>query len=135
MCSHVSTTASGGTSLAGPSESGSPQVGVYKDAAPSESAVGSEASSEFREAEVEVSSGDAPGAGPRGCLPETIRIVTDCSGIEAPIQALENPGVKFRHVILSDKDENSRQMIRANFADSGHQLCEDITKRDHTTFT
>ena len=60
-----------------------------------------------------------------------IQIGTDCSGIEAPIQALENLGVHFEHVFSSDKDRHARAMIRANFAGSRHQLYEDIMLRDH----
>ena len=58
-----------------------------------------------------------------------LRVGTDCSGIEAPIQAFENLDVEFKHVFSSDKDPHVQQMIRANFA--GHHIYEDLTKRDH----
>ena len=70
----------------------------------------------------------------RLALGDPLRVGTDCSGIEAPIQALENLGVLFRHVFSSDKDKHARDMIRTNFAPagSGHQLYGDITQRDHS---
>ena len=58
-----------------------------------------------------------------------LRVGTDCSGIEAPIQAFENLDVEFKHVFSSDKDPHVQQMVRANFA--GHHIYEDLTKRDH----
>ncbi len=58
-----------------------------------------------------------------------LRVGTDCSGIEAPIQAFENIDVEFKHVFSSDKDPHVQQMVRANFA--GHHIYEDLTKRDH----
>ncbi len=58
-----------------------------------------------------------------------LRVGTDCSGIEAPIQAFENLDVECKHVFSSDKDPHVQQMVRANFA--GHHIYEDLTKRDH----
>ena len=43
-----------------------------------------------------------------------IRIGTDCSGIDAPIQALKNLKVKFSHEFSSDIDENCYKSIVAN---------------------
>ena len=44
-----------------------------------------------------------------------LRVGTDCSGIEAPIQALKNLGVPFRHVFSSDIDKYCIQSILANY--------------------
>ena len=65
-------------------------------------------------------------------LGDPIQIGTDCSGIEAPIQALENIGVKFTHLFSSDIDRHVRAMISANFGVAAHHIYEDITKRDHS---
>jgi site-specific DNA-cytosine methylase len=44
-----------------------------------------------------------------------IRVGTDCSGIEAPIQALQNLGVPFTHEFSSDIDKYCIQSIKANY--------------------
>jgi site-specific DNA-cytosine methylase len=68
-----------------------------------------------------------------------LRIGTDCSGIEAPIQALTNLGVKFSHEFSSDIDNYCIQSIKANYKPKvlfgdpdGPFPCGDITKRDIT---
>jgi DNA (cytosine-5)-methyltransferase 1 len=48
-------------------------------------------------------------------LKNPLRIGTDCSGIEAPIQALLNLGVHFRHMFSSDIDSFCIRSIKANF--------------------
>ncbi len=58
----------------------------------------------------------------------SLRVGTDCSGMEAPIQALRNLGVSFTHVFSSDTDEKVRRTIRANYPPE--ILYRDITKRD-----
>lgn len=60
-----------------------------------------------------------------------IRIGTDCSGIEAPIVALQSSKIAFVHLFSSEIDEDCRQIIRLNF--SPHHIYHDITKRDHST--
>lgn len=45
-----------------------------------------------------------------------IHVGTDCSGIEAPIQALKLLDVKFKHCFSSDIDENARKSILANYS-------------------
>lgn len=57
-----------------------------------------------------------------------IRIGTDCSGIEAPIQALKQIGIKHRHVFSSDIDKYALQSIRANY--DPEIIFGDITERD-----
>lgn len=57
------------------------------------------------------------------------RIGTDCSGIEAPIQALVALGIPFAHVFSSEIDKFAIQSIRANY--SVPVIYGDITKRDH----
>ena len=44
-----------------------------------------------------------------------LRIGTDCSGIEAPIQALTQLGIPFTHVFSSDIDKFCIQSIKANY--------------------
>jgi len=66
-----------------------------------------------------------------------IRIGTDCSGIEAPIQALEQLKIPFKHVFCSEIDKYCIQSIKANynqdiiFGDKDGLYPEgDITKRN-----
>ena len=69
-----------------------------------------------------------------------LRIGTDCSGIEAPIQALRQLGIPHRHVWSSDIDKFCIQSIKANYEPerlygdpNGPYPDGDITKRDHST--
>jgi len=57
-----------------------------------------------------------------------IRVGTDCSGIEAPIQALTHLGIPFRHLFSSDIDPYCRQSILANY--EPEILYDDMTKRN-----
>lgn len=57
-----------------------------------------------------------------------LRIGTDCSGIEAPIQALENLKVNFRHIFSSEIDSFARQSIKENY--NPDILYEDMMLRD-----
>lgn len=59
-----------------------------------------------------------------------ITIGTDCSGIEAPIQALKQLGIPFVHKWSCEIDKYARQSILANY--EPEILYEDITKRDHS---
>jgi len=66
-----------------------------------------------------------------------LRIGTDCSGIEAPIQALLQLNIPFRHMFSSDIDKYVIQSIKANyhpeiiFGDKDGPFPEgDITKRN-----
>lgn len=66
-----------------------------------------------------------------------LRVGTDCSGIEAPIQALMQMNIPFKHVFSSDIDKYCIQSIKANynpeiiFGDKDGSFKEgDITKRD-----
>ena len=59
-----------------------------------------------------------------------LKIGTDCSGIEAPIQALKKLKINFSHEFSSDKDEYVRKSIKANF--SPKILFEDITVENIT---
>ena len=43
-----------------------------------------------------------------------IRLPTDCSGMEAPIMALDNLGIDYRHVFSSDIARQARRTIEAN---------------------
>lgn len=73
-----------------------------------------------------------------GSLP--LRIGTDCSGIEAPIQALQQLGIPFIHEWSSDIDKYCIQSIKANYYpkriygdQDGFYPDGDITNRDHST--
>lgn len=58
-----------------------------------------------------------------------ISIGTDCSGIEAPIVALELMGVDFSHKWSCDIDEKALESIRANFEPD--IVFEDLMKRNN----
>lgn len=60
-----------------------------------------------------------------------LTVGTDCSGMEAPIQALKNLGVKFRHRFSSEIDASCMEMIRAN-APPDILYDGDIRNRDNT---
>jgi len=57
-----------------------------------------------------------------------LRVGTDCSGIEAPIQALLQLGIKFKHVFCSDIDKFCIESIKANY--NPKIIFGDITKRN-----
>ena len=66
-----------------------------------------------------------------------LRVGTDCSGIEAPIQALTQLKIKFKHVFSSEIDKYCIETIKANyspeiiFGDKDGPYPEgDITKRN-----
>ena len=56
-----------------------------------------------------------------------IRIGTDCSGIEAPIQALKRMGIPFRHRFSCEKDIHCQESIQANY--HPEQFDTDMTTR------
>lgn len=57
-----------------------------------------------------------------------ITVGTDCSGIDAPIEALRQLGVKFRYMFASEIDARAISVIRANHAPE--VLHNDMTSRD-----
>jgi DNA (cytosine-5)-methyltransferase 1 len=59
-----------------------------------------------------------------------ITIGTDCSGIEAPIEALRQLGVPFQHKWSCEIDKFARQSILANY--EPEILYDDITQRNHS---
>ena len=60
-----------------------------------------------------------------------LRVGTDCSGIEGPIQALQQLNVRFRHEFSCEKDEYCQESIKANY--NPRYLYDDMTTRDvHT---
>jgi DNA (cytosine-5)-methyltransferase 1 len=59
-----------------------------------------------------------------------LKIGTDCSGIEAPIEALKQLKVPFKHVFSSEIDPYARQSILANY--HPEILYEDLTQRNHS---
>jgi len=58
-----------------------------------------------------------------------IKVGTDCSGIEAPIQTLRLLNIKHIHLFSSEMDEYCRQVIHMNY--HPQILYTDITQRDH----
>jgi len=62
-------------------------------------------------------------------MPKCVGVGTDCSGMEAPIQAMKNLGVNFNHRFSCDIDRHARATIEANFPDS--RMYEDVTARDN----
>ena len=58
-----------------------------------------------------------------------IKIGTDCSGIEAPIQALLQLNIPFEHVWACDKDIYVLKSIKANYTPK--KIYNDMTKRKH----
>jgi DNA (cytosine-5)-methyltransferase 1 len=63
----------------------------------------------------------------RGVAP-LLTIGTDCSGIEAPIQALQQLGIPHRHIWSCDIDNYCIQSIKANY--KPEILFRDMTSRD-----
>lgn len=61
----------------------------------------------------------------------SLRVATDCSGIEAPIVALKNLGISFTHIFASDINKYVIQSIKANF--EPENIYEDITTRDNSS--
>lgn len=61
-----------------------------------------------------------------------IKIGTDCSGIEAPIQALIKMGIKYEHVFSSEINKDARKSLLANY--SPKILYEDMTKERHLPY-
>ena len=59
-----------------------------------------------------------------------IRIGTDCSGIEAPIQALEKLNISYKHVFSCDIDPYCIQSIKANYKPK--IIFTDMTRRKLT---
>jgi len=57
-----------------------------------------------------------------------LTIATDCSGIEAPIQALKQMKIPYRHLWSCDNDKYVKQSIEANY--KPEHFYEDMTQRD-----
>ena len=47
-------------------------------------------------------------------MPKLITVATDCSGIEAPLAALQNMNVPYDHLWSSDSNKFCKQMITSN---------------------
>lgn len=63
-------------------------------------------------------------------LGRKLRIGTDCSGMEAPIQALRNLGVKHDHIFSCDIDKSVKKTIDANYP--AQIWYDDLTSRDNS---
>ncbi len=60
-----------------------------------------------------------------------IKIGTDCSGIEAPIQALQQLKIPFQHSFSCEIDKYALQSIEANY--HPEKIYHDMTKRNHSS--
>ena len=72
-------------------------------------------------------SGERPPQAVRGA---TLRVGTDCSGIEAPLHALQQLGVPYEHVFSSEICATTRRQLLANHAPQ--ILYTDATARDNS---
>jgi site-specific DNA-cytosine methylase len=63
--------------------------------------------------------------------PLVITIGTDCSGMEAPIQALRNLLVLFRQKFSCEFNSHARKTIEANF--DHDEMFPDLTERNNKT--
>jgi len=61
-----------------------------------------------------------------------LRVGTDCSGIEAPIQALLQSNIPFHHVWSCEVDKYAIQTCKANYPEPIVRY-SDINTRDHST--
>lgn len=59
---------------------------------------------------------------------QRLRVGTDCSGIEAPLEALQQMGISYEHVFSSEIDQHASNYIKKTHRPS--KLYGDITKRD-----
>ena len=58
----------------------------------------------------------------------TLTVGTDCSGIEIPIQSMENMNISFRHKFRSEIDPKAREIVSTYFKPD--ILYHDVTTRD-----
>ena len=59
----------------------------------------------------------------------TVRVGTDCSGLEAPLLALRAMQVPFHHVFNSEINPRNRTVIEENFASAPLQVYPDMLRR------
>jgi len=60
-----------------------------------------------------------------------LKIGTDCSGIEAPLQALELLKIPYKHIFSCDNDKHVIENIKGNY--NPEIIYEDIFNRDYKT--
>jgi DNA (cytosine-5)-methyltransferase 1 len=60
-----------------------------------------------------------------------LRVGTNCSGIEAPIQALIQLGIQFHHVFSSEIDKYTVKTCKANYPEPDIRYT-DLISRDHS---
>ena len=58
-----------------------------------------------------------------------LRYASDCSGVDAPCEALSMLGVPFRHVFASESNRTARKWLEARW--SPQEMFTDVTRRDH----
>ena len=61
---------------------------------------------------------------------QKLLVGTDCSGIEAPLQALDNLGMEYTHVFSSESNPHLEKFIDANFKPT--TFYKDIKTRDNS---
>jgi len=66
---------------------------------------------------------------PKVTVKKPLLIGTDCSGIEAPIQALELLKIPYIHKFSSEIDKKTKSLLECNYAPE--IIYDDITKRNH----
>ena len=65
--------------------------------------------------------------------PRSVRVMTDCSGLEALILGMEAAGVQIQHLASCDIDKNVRSWIQSRHRP--HILFEDMLNRDLSTLS
>ena len=60
----------------------------------------------------------------------SIKVGTDCSGLDAPIIALQAAGIDHKHIFSAETDQHCVDTINANSAPD--QLFDDLMKRDNS---
>lgn len=61
-----------------------------------------------------------------------LKIATDCSGIEAPIMALDELNIKYNHIFSSDINKHSEHFIKTNFPP--YKFYDDMRNRDNSVY-
>ncbi len=62
-----------------------------------------------------------------------ISVATDCSGIEAPLIALNMLGVNYKHVFSSEIDKNCVEFIYRNYG-TDHKIYNNLKQRDNSKY-
>ena len=85
------------------------------------------AARERAEPKTDVAADDVAAA---GLVTQPLLVGTDCSGLESPLQALDNLKVRYRHVFSCESDAHLKKFISYNF--KPEKYYDDITTRDNS---